>query len=139
VWRLVRLGAQEIGENVPLIRREVVLVARGVEHRSALIERYRAQILKGALDHLLAIGREGDKLAASFADLRLLLRRKTLEHLAARQRALTLRLRHLVQPMQLIDQTLLRGRGKVVEAGIVVQEPLLILQGKPLVLVEPAA
>jgi len=41
--------------------------------------------------------------------------------------------------MQLIDQTLLRGRGKVVEAGIVVQEPLLILQGKPLVLVEPAA
>ena len=50
VGRLVGFGAQQIAEDVALVRRELVLVARRVEHRGALIERHGAQILEGALD-----------------------------------------------------------------------------------------
>ncbi len=122
-----------------LLRREIVLVTRGVEHGGALVERHGTQILKRALNHLLTIGRKGDKLAACVTKLHLLLRRHAFNHLAARQAAFALSFWHLVEIVQLLDQPLLRYGRQAIETGIVVKEPLLILQRKPLVLIEPCA
>ena len=76
-------------------------------------------------------------MASGIADLHLFLGRHSLKHLAARQAAFALRLGHLVQIMKLLHEPLLLGLGQTVEAGIVVQQPLLVLQGKALMLVKP--
>jgi len=54
-WWLVRLDAQEIGENAALLGSEDVLVVAGVEHRLALVERNAAQILEGLFHQRLPI------------------------------------------------------------------------------------
>ena len=136
---LIGLGAKEVAENISLLRREIILIARGVEHGRALVERHGTQILKGALDYFLTIGRKGDKLAPGVAKLHLLLRRHAFNHLGARQAALALSFWHLVEIVQLLDQPLLRYGRQAIETGIVVKEPLLILQRKALVLIEPGA
>lgn len=59
VGRLVGLSAQQVAEDAALVGRELVLVTRRVEHGIALIWRHGAQILEGALDHDLAVGRKG--------------------------------------------------------------------------------
>lgn len=104
-----------------------------------MIERDGAQILKGALDHLLAIGGQGGELPPGLAKLHLFLGRHAFDHFTFCEAVLALRFRHCVQPVQLIEQPLLRRRGQTVEAGVAAQEPLLVLQGKALVLVEPSA
>ena len=137
--RLVGLGAKQIGEDVALLGRELTLIARGVDDRGALIQRHGTQILKGALDDGLTIGRQGQVIAPGLAHLHLLLRRHVFEHFAARQTAFALGLGHLIQAVQLLHQALLRGGGQTVEAGVIAQQPLLILDGKALMVVEPVA
>lgn len=137
--RLVGFGAQQVGENVALVGAELALIARRVEHRRALIEGHGAQILKGALDHGLAIGRERHETAPGLPNLHLFLRRHMLQHLAACQAAFALVLGQLVQLVQLLHQALLGRRGQAVETGIVAQQTFLILNGKALMPVEPVS
>ena len=138
-WRFVGLGAQQIRQDIALIRRESVLVTRGVEHGVALIERHGTQILKCMLDECLAAGRERHQAAAGLAHLHLFLRRHAFQHLAARQAAIALRLRHLVQLVQLLDEPLLLRGSQPIEAGIVAQQPLLLIDSKSPVLIQPIA
>jgi len=104
-----------------------------------LIERHGTQILKGALDHSLAIGRKREETAAGLAHLHLILRRHVLQHFAAREPAFALIFRQLIQLVQLLRQALLCRRRQPIEAGIVAQQTFLILHGKALVLIEPIA
>ena len=138
-WRFVGLGAQQIRQDIALIRRESVLVTRGVEHGVALIERYGTQILKCLLDARLAVGRERHQPAAGLAHLHLILWRHAFQHLAARQTAIALLLRHLVQLVQLLDEPLLLRGSQPIEAGIVAQQPLLLIDSKSPVLIQPIA
>ena len=138
-WRFVGLGAQQIRQDIALIRRESVLVTRGVEHGVALIERHGTQILKCMLDECLAAGRERHQAAAGLAHLHLFLRRHAFQHLAARQTAIALLLRHLVQLVQLLDEPLLLRGSQPIEAGIVAQQPLLLIDSKSPVLIQPIA
>ncbi len=136
---LVRFHLQEVVQDLPLLRREVVLVARRVQHCLPLISGNRAQVLKGLLDHPLTVGRQRPVLPVGVANLHLFLGRQAFQHLAARQPALTLRLRHLIQLMQLLHQALLLFRRQPVKARTVAQQTLLVLHGKIAVLVEPVA
>ena len=54
-----------------------------------------------------------------------------------RNQTLPLRLRHLVNAIELIHQPLLLPLGKPVERRIVVQYPFLVLRGNIAMLVEP--
>jgi hypothetical protein len=62
-----------------------------------------------------------------------------LQHFAAREAALALIFRQLIQLVQLLHQALLRGSRQPIEAGIVAQQTFLILHGKALMLIEPVA
>lgn len=104
-----------------------------------MIERDGAQILKGALDRLLPIGGQGSELSPGLAKLHLFLGRHAFDHFTFSDAVIALLFRHRVQPVQLIEQSLLRRRRQTVEAGVAAQQALLILHGKALVLVEPAA
>ncbi len=137
--RLVGLDAQKIGEDVALLGRELALVAGGIQHGRALIEGHRTQILKGALDDLLALGRQTHQLATGVTHLHLLLRRQALKHFTARQAAVTLRRGHLVELVQLLHEPLLGLGSQAVEAGVVMKQALLVLERKPLVLIKPGA
>jgi len=137
--RLVGLGAQQIRKDVAFVGRELALVARRVEHGGALIEGHRAQILEGALDRGLAIRRQRHKAVPGLANLHLLLRRHALQHLAPRKAALALRIRHLVQLLELLHQPLLLRGGQAIEAGIAAEQALLFLRWETLVMIEPVA
>jgi len=137
--RFVGLGAQQIRQNIALIRRESVLVTRGVEHGVALIERHGAQILKSVLNECLPVGRERHQAAAGLAHLHLFLWRHAFQHLAARQAAIALRLRHLVQLVQLLDEPLLLRGSQPIKAGIIAQQPLLLIDSESPVLIQPVA
>src|SRR5580658_7103161 len=136
---LVGFDLQEVVQDVALLRREVALVSRRVQHCLALIGRHRAQILKCLLHHRLAAGRQALVLLVGLAHLRLLLWRQALKHLAAVEPALPLVLRHLVQLVQLLRKTLLLLCGQPVEVRVIAQQPLLVLLGQIAVLVEPVA
>jgi hypothetical protein len=91
------------------------------------------------LDEYLAAGRERLIAAAGLAHLHLLLRRHAFQHLVASQSALALRIGHLVQAMQLLDEPLLLRGSQAIEAGIVAQQPFLLIDRKSAVLVQPVA
>ena len=139
MWSFVGLSAQQIGEDVALVGRELALVARRIENSGALVNGNRTQILKRTLDHLLAIGRQRHEATPRIANLHLFLWRHALEHLTACQPPLALAGRHLIQIVKLLHEPLLLRLRQAVEAGIVAQETLLVLNRKALVLVKPCA
>jgi len=55
--RLVGLGPQHIGENAALLGTEDALIAAGIQHRLALVERDSAQVAEGVPHHRLPICR----------------------------------------------------------------------------------
>jgi hypothetical protein len=59
--------------------------------------------------------------------------------LSTGQPPLPLLLRHLIHRMQLLQQPLLVGVREAAEAGVIAQQPLLILDRKATVLIEPVA
>jgi len=137
--RFVGFDAQHIRENAALLGAEDTLVARGVEHRLALVGRYRAQVAEGALHQGLALYRLGGPAARRKIDLHPVLRGQVLDHLGTCQAALSLLLRQLVNLMQLLHHSLLVAWSKPPEAGIAAQGPFLLLNGKVEVLIEPVA
>ena len=62
-----------------------------------------------------------------------------LQHFTAGQTAVALVLGQLIHLVQLLQQTLLVGRGQPVKAGVAAEGPLLILSGLAAMLVEPVA
>ncbi len=137
--RLVRLNSQHIGKNSALFRAERILIARGVEHRLALIWRHRAQVLERAFHHGLAIGGQRGPAPCRILHLRALLRRQALQILSARKTPFALRFGHLVDTVQLLHKPLLLACRQPVEARIVVQHPLLFLGGNAAMRIEPSA
>ncbi len=135
--RRVRLYAQQISQDPALFRRKHVLVPLRIQYRLPLVERNRTQLLESLLHQRCAVRWQLTQLHGRAVDLHLLLRRQPFQHLIARQPALALRGRHAIHLPQLLHQPLLVAARQRPEAGISAQHPLLLLYGKPAMLVEP--
>ena len=134
---LVGLGLQQVRQHSSLLRSEGPLIPCRVQHRCPLIDRNRAQILKGPLYRRLPVWWQAAKPLAGRPELRPLLRRHVFDHLGAFQPALPLLLRHLVYLPQLLHQLLLVGRRKPAKVRVAAQHLFLILHGNILVLIQP--
>jgi hypothetical protein len=134
---LVRLDAQQVGENSPLLRSEGRIVTSRIQHDLALIDRHGAKILESMAHYGLAIGRKRSQAARRLPDLRTVFGRQALDRLGAGQAALALRLGHLIELVKLLDLALLLSRAEAVEARLLAEHPLLLAYRHVLVLGHP--
>lgn len=131
---LVRLHAEQIGEDSTLFRSKDTLITGRVEHSGTLFQGNRAQILKGMFHQLLAANRQSCPAARGEIDSHPLLGRQVLNHFGTRHAALPLLFRQLIHLVQLRHDPLLLRSGKPAEVRIAAQNPFLLLNGKVAVL-----
>ena len=135
--RLIRLNAQQIGENPPLLRRKRRAVARRIQHHIPLVHRNPAQIAKSMLHNGLPVRRHRRHLPERLVDLHPLIGRQPLNRLVPRSPSLPLRLRQFIQMMELLYLPLLIAGAQTIKARLPPKQPLLLPHRHILMLRQP--
>jgi hypothetical protein len=140
IKRLVRLNPQHIRQNPPLLGTERVLIARRIQHRFPLIRRHRR-----ADPGTHSPSSPGDRRGMSSSGARNPAPAPAAAATDARDSPhapmvpFTLRFRHLIHTVELLNESLLLSLRQPAKAGIVAQHALLILRGNAAMRIEPRA
>ncbi len=135
--RKVRFNLEQIREGAALLVGELAAEAVRVQHRLTLRGRHLPQIAEGVGHQSPAVLGKRSKLLHRPANLLPLRHAEMFHRLVALDQALALLGRHIVELSEAIAQMLLCLRGKLAEARLVFERPLLLGQRETAVVVHP--